>query len=119
MFDSVSPAESESIGVVSSGWLWAARCSALICTIALGGGFVAEAAADDIMAALFFFGPGVLLSLALLFFCSVGGRIHWHLRLVWARRRLSLPCSGSPSLSCLGRGSPLRFSATFIHGRTV
>jgi len=67
MFDSVSPAESEPIGVVSSGWLRAARCSALICTIALGVGFVAEAAAHDIMVALIFFGRWGSLSLALLY----------------------------------------------------
>jgi hypothetical protein len=67
MFDSVSPAESEPIGVVSSGWLWAARCSALICTIALGVGFVADAAAHDPVVALFSFGPWGSLSLALLY----------------------------------------------------
>ena len=67
MFDSISPAESEPIGVVSSGWLWAARCSALICTIALGVGFVAEAAAHDPLVALFSFGPWGALCLALLY----------------------------------------------------
>jgi hypothetical protein len=67
MFDSVSPAESGPIGVVSSGWLRAARCSALICTIALGVGFVAEAAAHDPVVALFSFGPWGSLSLALLY----------------------------------------------------
>ena len=67
MFDSVSPAESEPIGVVSSGWLRAARCSALICMIALGVGFVAEAAAHDIMVALIFFGRWGSLILALLY----------------------------------------------------
>ena len=67
MFDSVSPAESEPIGVVSSGWLRAARRSALICTIALGVGFVAEAAAHDPVVALFSFGPWGSLSLALLY----------------------------------------------------
>jgi hypothetical protein len=64
-FDSVSPAESEPIGVVSSGWLWAARCSALICTSAYGVAFVA--AAHDIMAALISFGRSGALSLALLY----------------------------------------------------
>jgi len=64
MFDSVSPAESEPIGVVSSGWLWAARCSALLCTIALAVGFVA---AHDPVVALFSFGPWGSLSLALLY----------------------------------------------------
>ena len=40
MFDSVLPAESEPISVVSSRWLWAARCFALICIlIAVGGVF--------------------------------------------------------------------------------
>jgi hypothetical protein len=67
MFDSVSPAESEPIGVVSSGWLWAARCSALICTIALGVGFVAEAVAHNPVVTLFSFGPWASLSLALLY----------------------------------------------------
>jgi hypothetical protein len=67
MFDSVSPAESKPIGVVSSGWLWAARCSASICTIAFGVGFVAEAAAHGPMVALFSFGPWGSLSLALLY----------------------------------------------------
>jgi hypothetical protein len=68
MFDSVCPAQSELIGVVSSGWLRAARCSALICTIALGVGFVAEAAAaHNPLVALFSFGPWGSLSLALLY----------------------------------------------------
>ncbi len=67
MFDSVPPAESEPIGGVSSGWLRAARWSALICTIALGVGFVAVAAAHDSMVALIFFGPWGSLSLALLY----------------------------------------------------
>jgi hypothetical protein len=67
MFDNVSPAESEPIGVVSSGWLRAARCSALICTIALGAGFVAEAAAHDPVQALLSFGPWGSLNLALLY----------------------------------------------------
>jgi hypothetical protein len=67
MFDSVSPVESEPVGVVGSGWLRAARCSALNCTIALGVGFVAEAAAHDPVVALFSFGPWGALSLALLY----------------------------------------------------
>jgi hypothetical protein len=66
MFDSGSPAESELVSVVSSGWLRAARYSALICTIALGVGFVAEAAAHDPVQALLSFGPWGALSLALL-----------------------------------------------------
>ena len=68
MIDSVLPAQSEPIGVVRSGWLRAARCSALICTIALGVGFVAEAAADrNGLAALISFGRWGSLSLALLY----------------------------------------------------
>ena len=68
MFDSVLPAEIEPISVVSSRWLWAARCFALICTIALGVGFVAGAAADQNgMVALIFFGRWGALSLALLY----------------------------------------------------
>jgi len=67
MSDSVPPAEGEPIGVVSSGWLRAARCSALICTLALGVGFVAEAAAHDLGAALIMFGRWGSLSLALLY----------------------------------------------------
>ena len=67
MFDSVSPAKSAPIGVVSSGWLRAARYSALVCTIALVVGFVAEAAAHDPLVALFSFGPWGALSLALFY----------------------------------------------------
>jgi hypothetical protein len=60
-------AEGEPIGVVSSGWLRAARCSALICTIALGIGFVAEASAHDLGPALIMFGRWGSLNLALLY----------------------------------------------------
>ncbi|HXN98694.1 MAG TPA: hypothetical protein VN881_06435 [Candidatus Acidoferrales bacterium] len=67
MFDSVLPAESEPISAVSSRWLWAARCFALICTIALAVGFVAEAAANGIILAIIFFGRWGSLSLALLY----------------------------------------------------
>ena len=67
MSDSVLPAEGEPIGVVSSGWLRAARCSALVCTIALGVGFLAEAAVHDLAAALIMFGRWGSLSLALLY----------------------------------------------------
>ena len=68
MFDSVLPAESEPISVVSSRWLRAARCFAMICAIALVVGFVAEAvAARDITVALIFFGRWGTLSLALLY----------------------------------------------------
>jgi hypothetical protein len=59
--------EGEPIGVVGSGWLRAARCSALICTIALGIGFVAEAAAHDLGPALIMFGRWGSLNLALLY----------------------------------------------------
>lgn len=74
LFDNVSPAESEPVGEVSSGWLWAARCSALICTIALGVGFVAEAAAHDPVVALFSFGPWGSLSLVLLYLLFRSGK---------------------------------------------
>jgi hypothetical protein len=74
MFDSASPAESEPICLVSSGWLWAARWSALICAVALGVGFVAEAAGHDPLIALFFFGPWGALSLALLYLLFRRGR---------------------------------------------
>jgi len=40
MFDSVPPAESEPTSVVSSRWLWAARCFALICVLIAVGGFL-------------------------------------------------------------------------------
>jgi hypothetical protein len=68
MFDSVLPSGSEPISVVGSRWLWAARCFALICTIALGVGFVTEAAADqNVLVALNFFGRWGSLSLAILY----------------------------------------------------
>jgi len=68
MFDSVLPSGSEPISVVSSQWLRAARCSALICVIALGLGFVAEVAADrNGVGALISFGRWGSFSLALLF----------------------------------------------------
>jgi hypothetical protein len=67
-WEPLPPAEGEPISGVSSGWLWAARCSALICTVALGVGFVAEAAADQNgLVALIFFGPWGSVSLALLY----------------------------------------------------
>ena len=59
--------EGEPIGVVSSGWLRAARCSSLICTIALGIGFVAKAAAHDLGLALIMFGRWGSLNLGLLY----------------------------------------------------
>src|SRR5271155_4519767 len=68
MFDSVLPSGSEPISVISSRWLWAARCFALICAIALGVGFVADAAADqNVLAALNFFGRWGSFSLALFY----------------------------------------------------
>ena len=68
MFASVLPSGSEPISAIGSRWLWTARCSALICTIALGVGFVAEAAADqNVLVALSFFGRWGSLSLALLY----------------------------------------------------
>jgi hypothetical protein len=67
MLDSVLPSESEPISAVDSRWLWAVRCFALICTIALGVGFVAEAAANGVMVALTFFGRWGALSLVLLY----------------------------------------------------
>jgi hypothetical protein len=75
MFDSVLPAESQPIHVISSRWLWAARCFALLCAIALGVGFVAEAAADrNVLVALIFFGRWGSLSLALLYLLFHRGR---------------------------------------------
>ena len=68
MFASVLPSGTEPISAVGSRWLWTARCSALICTIALGVGFVAEAVADqNVLVALSFFGRWGSLSLALLY----------------------------------------------------
>lgn len=68
MIDGVLSAGSESIGVVRPRWLWAARYFALICAIALGVGFAAEAAADqNVLVALISFGRWGLLSLALLY----------------------------------------------------
>jgi hypothetical protein len=67
MFESVSPAESEPIGGVGSGWLLAARCSALVCAITLGVGFVAKAATDGPVTAMLLFGPWEALTLSLLY----------------------------------------------------
>ena len=67
MFDSVLPAGSEPISAASSRWLWAVRCFALICTITLAVGFVAEGAANGIMLALIFFCRWGSLSLAVLY----------------------------------------------------
>lgn len=71
MFDSLPPAESEPISVVSSRWLWAARCFALIYTISLVGEYVAEAHFSPLSVLfgfLFAFGLRSLLSLVLLYF---------------------------------------------------
>jgi hypothetical protein len=54
--------------VVSSRWLWAVKCFALIYTIALGVGFVTGAAADqNVLEALILYGRWGSLSLALLY----------------------------------------------------
>ena len=76
MFDNILPAESEPIGVVSSGWLWAARCSALIYAISLVGAYVATAQFDPLNSLggfLVTFGLRILLSLALLYFLFRSG----------------------------------------------
>lgn len=68
MSDSVLPAEGEPIGAVHSGWLQAARWSALTCAITLGAGYAAEGgAAHDFKAALVLFGRWGALSLALVY----------------------------------------------------
>jgi hypothetical protein len=75
MFDSVPPSGSEPISVVSSPWLWAARCFAFICTIALGVGFVTEAAADQNgLVALITFGRWGSFTLALLYLLFRSGK---------------------------------------------
>jgi hypothetical protein len=77
MFDSVLPAESQPISVVSSRWLWAARCFALIYTISLVGEYVAAAHFDPLnplVGFLFTFGLRSLLSLVLLYFLFRSGK---------------------------------------------
>ncbi len=77
MFDSVLPAESEPISVVSSRWLWAARCFALIYAISLVGEYVAAAHFDplnSLVGFLFTFGLRILLSLVLLYFLFRSGK---------------------------------------------
>jgi hypothetical protein len=75
MCDSVLPSGSEPISVISSRWLWTARCFALICVIALGIGFVTEAAADqNVLVALTFFYRWGSFSLALLYLLFRGGK---------------------------------------------
>src|SRR6202007_1675956 len=77
MFDSVLPAESEPIGVVSSWWLWAARCFALIYAISLVGEYVAAAHFDplnSLVGSLLTFGLRSLLSLVLLYFLFRSGK---------------------------------------------
>jgi hypothetical protein len=70
MFDSVLPAESEPMSVVSSRWLWAVRCFALIYAISLVGEYVAAAHFDPLSVPFMFlstFGLRSLLSLVLLY----------------------------------------------------
>ena len=77
MLDSVLPSGSEPISVVSSRWLWTARCFALIYTISLVGEYVAEAQFDPLSALfgfLFMFGLRSLLSLVLLYFLFRRGK---------------------------------------------
>jgi hypothetical protein len=77
MLDSVLPAESEPISVVSSGWLWAARCFALIYAISWAGEYVAAAHFDPLnplAGFLFTFGLRSLLSLVLLYFLFRSGK---------------------------------------------
>jgi hypothetical protein len=77
MFDGVLPAESEPLSVVSSRWLWTARCFALIYTISLVGEYVAEAHFDPVnplVGFLFTFGLRSLLSLVLLYFLFRSGK---------------------------------------------
>jgi hypothetical protein len=73
--DSLLPTVSEPTSVVSSRWLWAARCSASICAIALGVGFVTEAAAErDVLVALITYGRWGSLSLVLFYLLFRGGK---------------------------------------------
>ncbi|MGA8102123.1 MAG: hypothetical protein WB869_08215, partial [Candidatus Acidiferrales bacterium] len=77
MFDSVLPAEREPISVVSSRWLWAARCFALIYAISLVGEYVAAAhfePLNPLVGFLFTFGLRSLLSLVLLYFLFRSGK---------------------------------------------
>jgi hypothetical protein len=71
MFESVLPADGHQASVVSSRWLWAVRCSALIYTIFLAGECVSEAAHFDplrsLVEFLFAFGLRSLLGLVLLY----------------------------------------------------
>ena len=77
MFDSVLPAESKPVSVVSSRWLWTARCSALIYTVSLAGEYVAEAhfePLNPLVGFLFTFGLRSLLGLVLVYFLFRGGK---------------------------------------------
>jgi hypothetical protein len=77
MFDSLLPAESEPNSVVSSRWLWAARCFALIYTISFVGEYVAAAHFDPLsplVGFLFTFGLRSLLGLVLLYFLFRSGK---------------------------------------------
>ena len=122
MFDSVLPAESEPIGVVSSRWLWAARCSALICTIALGVGFVAEAAPHSYgpVIALIMFGRQGSFSLALLYLLFRGGKnsLAFALGLGAATALIALLAVASFELH-LGRVSNLIFIIAMFSGMRV
>jgi len=81
MFDSVLPAESEPVSVVSSRWLWATRFFALIYAISLVGEYVAAAYSDHLnrlvgflITVLFTSGLRSLLSLVLLYFLFRSGK---------------------------------------------
>ena len=77
MFDSVLPANGDPISVVSSRWLWAARCFALIYTISFVGEYVAAAHFDPLnplVGFLFTFGLRSLLGLVLLYFLFRSGK---------------------------------------------
>jgi hypothetical protein len=75
MFDSVLPAESEPVSVVSSRWLWAGRFFALIYAISLVGEYVGEAHFDLLNPLLLVtLGPRTLLSLVLLYFLFRSGK---------------------------------------------
>jgi hypothetical protein len=122
MFDSVLLAESKPISVVSSRWLWAARCSALICTIALGVGFVAEAAPHPYgpVLALIMFGRQGALSLALLYLLFRKGKnsLAFALGMGVATALIALLAVASLELH-LGRVSNLIFIIAMFSGIRV
>jgi hypothetical protein len=92
---------SEPISVVSSRWLWAARCFALICTIALGVGFVADAAAHGLGPALIIFGRWGSINLALLYLLFRRGKnsLAFALGLGAATAFIALLALASPELA--------------------